>query len=318
MSFPFAFGTQVAAIMDVLTKAAVAEITQLVEEGTVLLRLEVQRRDTEIQELQSSLKTMEAELCQAQEAAARRATEEEGEQTAGSLILPRDQTKDHEEGAVFPELKPADLLCEGFSGMDESHNTSPAVKREPEAELHVTETTNHTAAEAELADDCLTVPIKVEERVHPVSMENTSSVRRDSRPAVLQDEFVQPASLWAGPLTALPQSSTAGQSNGEHGNKYTISLKGKRLTNVKLFICSVCNRGFTYLSQLEHHKTTYHTLKPFRCLDCGKFFTQKTRLKTHQRVHTGERPFSCKICGKMFSRRDNCLRHERFHSRANC
>lgn len=86
MTFPFAFGSQVAAIMDVLTKAAVAEITKLVEEGAVVLRLDVQRRDTEIQELRCSLQMMEAELCEAREAAARRAAEKEGEQTAASSM----------------------------------------------------------------------------------------------------------------------------------------------------------------------------------------------------------------------------------------
>lgn len=87
MSFPFGVGAQVAAIMDVLTKAAVAEITKLVEEGALVLRLEVQRRDTEIQELRSSLKMMETELCEAQEAAARRTAEEEEQTTAGVLLL---------------------------------------------------------------------------------------------------------------------------------------------------------------------------------------------------------------------------------------
>ncbi|MEQ2170142.1 hypothetical protein GOODEAATRI_032307 [Goodea atripinnis] len=82
MSFPSAFGTQVAAIMDVLAKAAVAEITMLVEEGSVALRLEVSRRDSEIQELRSSMKRMETELQKAQEAAARRGTAEKQVQTA--------------------------------------------------------------------------------------------------------------------------------------------------------------------------------------------------------------------------------------------
>ncbi|MED6243800.1 hypothetical protein ATANTOWER_027142 [Ataeniobius toweri] len=82
MSFPSAFGTQVAAIMDVLAKAAVAEITMLVEEGSVALSLEVSRRDSEIQELRSSMKRMETELQKAQEAAARRGTAEKQVQTA--------------------------------------------------------------------------------------------------------------------------------------------------------------------------------------------------------------------------------------------
>ena len=83
MSFPSSFGSQVAAIMDVLTKAAVAEITKLVEDGTVVLRLELCRRDSEIQELRRSLKLMEAELCKAQEAATSRAADDTQEETAG-------------------------------------------------------------------------------------------------------------------------------------------------------------------------------------------------------------------------------------------
>lgn len=73
MSLP-SFGTQIAAIMDVLAKAAVAEITKLVDEGTVVFQLEMCRRDSEIGELKRSLQLMEMELCKAQEAAAEAAT----------------------------------------------------------------------------------------------------------------------------------------------------------------------------------------------------------------------------------------------------
>lgn len=88
MSFPSSFGAQVAAIMDVLAKAAVAEITKLVEDGTVVLRLEMCRRDGEIQELRRSLKLMEVELCKAREAATTRATEDKQEQTADGTRVP--------------------------------------------------------------------------------------------------------------------------------------------------------------------------------------------------------------------------------------
>lgn len=80
MSFSSSFASQVAAIMDMLAKAAVAEITKLVEEGGVVLRLELQRKDGEIQELKRSLNLMEAELCKAQEAAISRAAEDSQEQ----------------------------------------------------------------------------------------------------------------------------------------------------------------------------------------------------------------------------------------------
>ncbi|XP_041698736.1 zinc finger protein 16 [Coregonus clupeaformis] len=64
------FSTQMAAIMDVLTKAAVAEITKLVDEGTVVLRLEMCRKENEIEGLQNSLQLMERELRKAQREAA--------------------------------------------------------------------------------------------------------------------------------------------------------------------------------------------------------------------------------------------------------
>lgn len=91
MSFPSSFGTQVAAIMDVLAKAAVAEITKLVEDGTVVLRLEMCRRDSEIQELKRSLNVMEVELCKAQEAATIRTTEDKQEQrtTTRNQVSPK-------------------------------------------------------------------------------------------------------------------------------------------------------------------------------------------------------------------------------------
>jgi len=74
------FAPQIAAIMDVLAKAAVAEVTKLLEDGSVLLRLEMSRKDGEILELRRSLTLMEEQLGDAQEeaaAAASRAAEEE-------------------------------------------------------------------------------------------------------------------------------------------------------------------------------------------------------------------------------------------------
>ncbi|XP_044076701.1 zinc finger protein 397-like [Siniperca chuatsi] len=387
MSFPSPFGTQVAAIMDVLAKAAVAEITKLVEDGTVVLRLEMCRRDSEIQELKRSLKLMEAELCKAQEAATTRATEDKQEQTAAGNQVPRKEEEDQETCAVYLEPKTADSLCEPQHGTKENCDTRPAVKHEPADELATQETTDNTdicfdtgerndliwpppacsmfekssvamqqhiqifspqpeqydaqrntessynsfSTDAEeIADDSLSVPIKVEVEIRPMCMASTTSegahnepFRHASHPAVSQDQCLQSASQQAGPsLASLHAQRSTADTLGTNTEGHVLSRnnqRAKRLmtvwrTNQKLFICSVCNKGFPRLSQLEEHKAAHQPFKPFRCLECGKSFTQKTRLKTHQSVHTGERPFSCKICGKMFSRQDNCLRHERFHS----
>lgn len=87
MSFPSTFGAQVTAIMNVLARSAVAEITKLVEDGTLVLCLEMRQKDNEIQELQRSLKMMEVELCKAQEAFITQAAEKKTEQmTVGTQV----------------------------------------------------------------------------------------------------------------------------------------------------------------------------------------------------------------------------------------
>ncbi|XP_029309091.1 zinc finger protein 568-like [Cottoperca gobio] len=381
MSFPSSFGTQLSAIMDVLAKAAVAEITKLMEEGSVVLRLEMCRRDTEIQELKRSLKLMEVEHYKAQEEVTTRATEDKLHQTAAGNQVPRKEEKeDQQTCAVYLEPQSAHSVCESGHGTEERQDMRPAVKHEPADEPAAQETTGNTVAAVicfeagerddmiwpppacsmfeknsvamqpniqmfsshteqyaahrntegsynssssaveDIADDSLSVPIKVEVEIRPTCMESsTSQFGRASHAAVSHD----PCSQQAGPSLAPPHaqrstSCTSG-SNAEGHTLNRNNLRAKRFMNVwranqKLFICSVCNRGFPRMSQLEEHMASHQPFKPFRCLECGKSFTQKTRLKTHQSVHTGERPYSCKICGKMFSRQDNCLRHERFHS----
>lgn len=185
-------------------------------------------------------------------------------------------------------------------------------------------------ATTEMANNCSSVPVKLEVNMQAACTESTASefahakpFEHDSHAPVIQDEGRRSASQQAESSAALPHvhRTTAGTSGSNAEDRFNnrSSFRTKRIMNVwrtnqKLFMCCLCNKSFARLSQLEEHKSTHQTVKPFRCLECGKCFTQKTRLKTHQSVHTGERPFSCKICGKMFSRQDNCLRHERFHS----
>ncbi|XP_054914276.1 zinc finger protein 415 [Poeciliopsis prolifica] len=346
MSFPSAFSTQVAAIMDVLAKAAVAEITMLVEEGSVALRLEVSRRDSEIQELRSNLKRTEAELRKAQEAAARRATAEKQVQTAAAAGQEpwRDKEKLPETDGDYPELKATDSFFET--------RISPDVKQEPEGELQFDETTKHAATDTpdrgdpiwpacggfdkssaaaqeksqvfpsndmqstylpsgkEGEDVCFNVPVKEE-----LSVLVESVYKDDLLPGVIRDDCMESGE----PSTTSLYTQAESSGSNEDIIVKKFNYRSKRLMsmwrgNQSVYICSVCNKSFLRLSQLEEHKSTHQASKPFRCLECGKSFTQKTRLKTHQRVHTGERPFSCSICGKKFSRQDNCLRHERFHS----
>ncbi|KAL2098133.1 hypothetical protein ACEWY4_007340 [Coilia grayii] len=65
------FQTQITAIMDVLAKAAIAEISKLVEDDHVVIRLEMCRRENEIQTLKKRLFLTERDLRKAQLAAIR-------------------------------------------------------------------------------------------------------------------------------------------------------------------------------------------------------------------------------------------------------
>ncbi|CAJ1072870.1 zinc finger protein 583-like [Xyrichtys novacula] len=366
MSFPSAFGTQIAAIMDVLANAAVAEITKLVEDGAVVLRLEICRRDSEIEELKRSLERMEAELCKTRESVKIRATEEKQQQTdrAVQVLLEDDQ----ETFAAYMEPEAADPLHEP-RGDEESHDIKAAVKQEPAAELAAQEQTNNAVTEdicferdeliwppsalrlfdnnsdalqeqtqifspqpehtkktyaGEISVDSSSVPIKDELESRPVCSEGSPvEIVQKELFRHISNPVHQPVSQQAGPSLSFPHAQRQTLNRfGQNTEDHILSRKFQRVkritpvprANQKLFICSICTKGFPRLSQLEAHKATHQTLKPYRCLECGKSFTQKRRLQTHQSVHTGEKPFSCKICGKMFSRPDNCRRHERFHS----
>ena len=230
----------------------------------------------------------------------------------------------------FEAREPDDMMwpppaCSMFDkssvAMQQNMQISPPDNEQYAAHRNTESSYNSTATAAqEIAGGSLNVPIKLEVETRPMCMGSTAvhneQFRHAPHPAVSQDPCLESASQHAGPSRAPPHAQ---RSPAEWHILNVNNQRAKRLMNVwrtnqKLFICSVCNRGFPRKSQLEVHMASHQTFKPYRCLECGKSFTQKTRLKTHQSVHTGERPFSCKICGKMFSRQDNCTRHERFHS----
>lgn len=56
------YQTQIASILDVLAKAAVAEISKVVEDAVVVLRLETCQRQNEIEALKRNLEVVSSEL----------------------------------------------------------------------------------------------------------------------------------------------------------------------------------------------------------------------------------------------------------------
>ncbi|MEQ2249016.1 hypothetical protein ILYODFUR_024993, partial [Ilyodon furcidens] len=63
-----ALRSQIASVIDALAKAAVAEIFKVVEDGMVVLRLEMCQREDEIERLKSSMEVLHGELRAARQA----------------------------------------------------------------------------------------------------------------------------------------------------------------------------------------------------------------------------------------------------------
>ncbi|KAM4642511.1 uncharacterized protein O3C94_016819 [Discoglossus pictus] len=90
--------------------------------------------------------------------------------------------------------------------------------------------------------------------------------------------------------------------------------KNHRDQREKKFLCSYCEKGFSYRSQMLEHQITHTGEKPYVCHQCGKGFAKRSNLVKHHRTHTGEKPYVCQICAKGFTERSKLVLHHRTHT----
>lgn len=134
-------------------------------------------------------------------------------------------------------------------------------------------------------------------------------------PAMLRQGDGSRTSEVASTLTAAtggPKCPTSvfpgGEAKAAYASIHPGATPGERRR--RSYICRVCGKAFSGLSNLEAHKRVHTGERPFRCDSCGKRFSEAGNLKKHQRVHTGEKPFACDQCGKRFAWICNLRTHQ--------
>uniref|UniRef100_UPI003AAD8EA3 uncharacterized protein n=1 Tax=Centroberyx gerrardi TaxID=166262 RepID=UPI003AAD8EA3 len=343
------FRTQLAAILEKLTKAALAEISNLADECSSVLHTEISQHKTENEALKKKCYSLEVQLRAAREVhnypanpdtfnrrqagsqgAEKFGREQQQPSPAIEGVFGKDWCMDLWREEKLPPQRKETLECAAVRDM--GPQAIDLIDGEPDLIFVKEETYDDQPIghQMRLADNRKCVASFEEAlhrtvnelRLHPGDLNSFpmtagGQTQQGTQPT-LMDNLIEDATLGTLVDGANPAPATGEYSdymNNMHMNATKEPTGQPRPSKTsKQFECLFCGKVFNYLSSLKVHIRRHSGEKPFSCTVCGKRFAQKTYLKLHQRVHSGEKPYSCPECGKSFSQKSSLNIHLRTHT----
>lgn len=276
-----ALRAQIASIIEALSKSALAEISKVVDDGMVVLRLEMCQRESEIKTLKENIEVLHKELRTAQDRASVhfRSMENHGLGRDGDSNIFEERLVIHKQ---LPNSEPK----------DENGIPTPRklVKSEPK---DAAEGNEETAVRSKIEEEFAmyereTQPWTSQTHTDPgtSNSEYFKSLRQGSLP--VHDSVLDAPALDTLSKSSLFQSSSFSRSYNQYRNSLSNARRMRNVKRIMLkkhFLCPYCGKSFERVGHLERHKLIHTGEKPYGCEICGRRFNQKSSLKGHLKTH---------------------------------